>query len=137
MIDYFYLQVVVGILQNSKGELLFCKRPSNKAYNGYWEFAGGKIEVAETHTQALKRELKEEIGVEVAKEDMHFVKSIKYKYPHLNVELHFYRIKKWQGKITSLENQEFAWFSLDSFPSPLLPSFEGIISELHSLFKLI
>ena len=58
-------QVAVGILINTAGEYLLTTRPPGKAYAGYWEFPGGKLEAGETVEQALRRELQEEIGVTI------------------------------------------------------------------------
>ena len=59
------VDVVVGVLCNPQGELLFAQRPAGKPMAGYWEFPGGKIEANESHQQALTRELQEEIGVTI------------------------------------------------------------------------
>ena len=56
--------VAVGILQRPDGQVLFAQRPPGKAYAGYWEFPGGKIEPGESDYAALVRELREELGVE-------------------------------------------------------------------------
>ncbi|MEI7495819.1 MAG: NUDIX domain-containing protein, partial [Betaproteobacteria bacterium] len=59
------MQVAVGVLIRSDDSFLLTSRPEGKAYAGYWEFPGGKLEVGETVAQALKRELQEEIGITI------------------------------------------------------------------------
>ena len=57
------LTVVAAIIENPHGQLLIAERPPNKAWAGYWEFPGGKIEAGESHEAALLRELREELGL--------------------------------------------------------------------------
>ena len=59
------VDVAVGVLIQPGGDFLLTSRPSGKVYEGYWEFPGGKIERNETAEEALKRELKEELGIDV------------------------------------------------------------------------
>lgn len=57
--------VAVAILRRADGLLLLAERPVGKPWAGWWEFPGGKIEVNETPQLALKREISEELGIEV------------------------------------------------------------------------
>jgi 8-oxo-dGTP diphosphatase len=61
--DRALVQVAVGVLIRSDDSFLLTSRPEGKAYAGFWEFPGGKLEAGETVAQALKRELQEEIGI--------------------------------------------------------------------------
>ena len=63
--DRKIVDVAVGILIRPDGSFLLTSRPEGKVYAGYWEFPGGKLEAGETIEQALKRELLEEIGIEI------------------------------------------------------------------------
>ena len=58
-------QVAVGVLIRTDGSFLLTTRPEGKAYAGHWEFPGGKVEQGETVEQALSRELREELGIDV------------------------------------------------------------------------
>ena len=64
-VDRQLVQVAVGVLIRSDGAFLLTSRPPGKAYAGYWEFPGGKLELGETVMQALERELQEEIGITI------------------------------------------------------------------------
>ena len=58
-----FTEVVVGVIVDEKGRYLMAQRPQGKVYAGYWEFPGGKVELGESHEQALVRELREELGI--------------------------------------------------------------------------
>ncbi|SUO93310.1 (deoxy)nucleoside triphosphate pyrophosphohydrolase [Suttonella ornithocola] len=62
------LSVAAGILMNAQQEVLIAERPQGKAYAGYWEFPGGKIETGESAVDALVREFQEELGIDTAEE---------------------------------------------------------------------
>lgn len=57
---------VVAAVVSRDGELLVCQRPLHKRHGGLWEFPGGKCEPGESDEDALRRELREELGVELA-----------------------------------------------------------------------
>src|SRR5690606_37599200 len=58
------IRVLAGVIER-RGELLLCQRPLHKRHGGLWEFPGGKVEPGEEDLDALRRELAEELGVEV------------------------------------------------------------------------
>jgi mutator protein MutT len=59
------IEVSMGIILNSERKILIARRPLEKNFGGLWEFPGGKIEEGESPEEALQRELKEELNVEV------------------------------------------------------------------------
>lgn len=58
--------VVAAIIENRDGQVLIAERPPDKNWAGYWEFPGGKIEAGESREAALIRELREELGLDLA-----------------------------------------------------------------------
>lgn len=119
LIDASRVQVAVGVLIRPDGYFLLTTRPAGKDFAGYWEFPGGKLEQGETVAQALTRELREELGIEVTQS--HAWKSECIDYPHALVQLHFYKVLAWQGELQMREGQAFAWQRLPVQVSPLLP----------------
>lgn len=72
-----YHIVVIGIIINSKNEMLVTKRAPHKKFGLMWEFSGGSILAGETGLDGIVRELKEELGIEFSKKEAVFFKEIK------------------------------------------------------------
>ena len=117
--DRSLVQVAVGVLLRDEGSFLLTSRPEGKAYAGYWEFPGGKLEAGETVEQALRRELKEEIGITIL--DCTLWKTERIDYPHAMVQLNFCKVTQWTGDLQMLESQAFAWQQLPVTVMPVLP----------------
>ncbi|TAG03624.1 MAG: NUDIX domain-containing protein [Betaproteobacteria bacterium] len=117
-------QVAVAIIErdfNGVREVLFAQRPVGKAYAGYWEFPGGKIEVGESVIDALIREIDEELGITICTATQW--RTERFSYPHAHVELNFCRSRDWSGEPVGREGQAFAWQSPDNIGlTPLLPA---------------
>ena len=101
------LEVVAGILLRPDGQVFLASRPEGRAYAGYWEFPGGKVEPGETLQAALARELLEELGI-VVSEMQRWITRV-FVYPHATVRLNFFRIATWQGDPHPHEGQTFSW----------------------------
>ena len=117
--DRQLVQVAVGVLIRRDDSFLLTSRPEGKAYAGYWEFPGGKLEVGETVAQALKRELQEEIGITI--EDCDAWKTEQIDYPHALVQLNFCKVTRWSGELQMREAQFYAWQQLPVTVKPVLP----------------
>ncbi len=113
------VEVAVGVLINPQGEFLLTSRPPGKVFAGHWEFPGGKLEAGESVAQALKRELHEELGIEIGA--AHPWKIELMDYPHARVRLHFCKVYEWQGEFEMRERQSMAWQSLPVQVAPVLP----------------
>jgi 8-oxo-dGTP diphosphatase len=117
--DRSLVQVAVGVLVRDDDSFLLTSRPEGKAYAGYWEFPGGKLEAGETVEQALRRELQEEIGITI--QDCTLWKTERIDYPHALVQLNFCKVTQWTGELQMLESQSFAWQQLPVVVTPVLP----------------
>ncbi|MGM9661861.1 MAG: (deoxy)nucleoside triphosphate pyrophosphohydrolase [Oscillospiraceae bacterium] len=104
------LEVVAAFLHDS-GRFLLCRRPPQKARGGQWEFPGGKIEPGETGPQALARECREELGVEIAVEQA--AAEVVYAYPDVTVRLTLYAARVAAGAPRRLEHSAFAWVTAE------------------------
>ena len=110
---------IIERVVNGEYQVLFAQRPTGKAYAGYWEFPGGKLEAGETVEQALRRELHEEIGITIGA--THPWKVELMDYPHARVRLHFCKVYEWQGAFEMREQQAMAWQTLPVEVVPVLP----------------
>jgi 8-oxo-dGTP diphosphatase len=114
-------EVAVGVLLRGDGQVLLADRPQGKAYAGYWEFPGGKIEPGESVTAALARELHEELGIDIGLAQPWV--TFEFDYPHAYVRLQFCRVNSWRGELVAREAQRLAFFDpAGALPEPLLPA---------------
>ena len=106
------LHVVVGILRDDQGRIFITLRDESKHKGGLWEFPGGKVEQGEDSHEAIRRELREEISIEVV-EIQHYM-DIFHDYEDLNVYLEVFNVTKYHGRAEASEGQAQAWVSIDS-----------------------
>ena len=121
-------EVAVGILIDREGRYLLTSRPAGKAYAGYWEFPGGKLEAGETVEQALRRELQEEIGVTIG--DAPVWRDSMVDYPHALVHLQFCKVTAWTGELHMREGQRCSWQHLPVTCEPVLPGTVPVLAWL-------
>jgi len=127
------VEVAAAVIERTDGSFLMASRPEGKAYAGWWEFPGGKVEPGETARHALDRELREELGIEVI-EAWPWLKRA-YVYPHAHVMLRFFRVTRWIGDPHPHEGQSLAWTRAgggNDLPdvSPILPANGPILKGL-------
>ena len=113
------VDVAVGVLVAVDGRFLLTSRPEGKVYAGYWEFPGGKLEPGETVEAALKRELHEELGIDIGAARPWRVEIVDYE--HARVRLHFCKVFDWHGEFEMRERQAMAWQDLPVRLAPVLP----------------
>ena len=124
------IHVAVGIiLQDSR--VCICLRPKHLHKGGLWEFPGGKIEQGETPLSALKRELKEEIGIHVESADL--VMQIPWRYSEKNVLLEILKVDVFSGEAVGLEGQQVKWVELELLDDYQFP--EANIAIVDYLLK--
>jgi len=123
------VEVAAAVILREDGSFLLGQRPEGKAYPGYWEFPGGKIEPGESPLAALERELHEELGIAV--ERAHPWLTRDFDYAHAAVRLRFYRVVAWSGTLHGRENQHFSWQSPGAISvDPVLPANAPILRAL-------
>jgi 8-oxo-dGTP diphosphatase len=142
------LQVVVGVIKNASGQILITLRDKSLHQGGLWEFPGGKIEAEESAEQALVRELKEELDIDVKAATP--LISIRHDYPDLTVQLHVFSVETYSGLAKGCEGQPVKWVEADelvnyAFPAanqPIitaarLPPFYAILDDADPNFLLV
>jgi len=126
--------VVACALINEYGKVLINERPVGKDYAGYWEFPGGKVDESETPEEAIIRELKEEINIDVTGSCLAPLSFTEKQYDNYYVVVLLYVCRRWNGHIMPMEEQELAWVSpkeIDNFN--LLPADKSFFANLREL----
>jgi len=126
--------VVACALINEYGKVLINERPVGKDYAGYWEFPGGKVDESETPEEAIIRELKEEINIDVTGSCLAPLSFTEKQYDNYYVVVLLYVCRRWNGHIMPMEEQELAWVNpveIDNFN--LLPADKSFFASLREL----
>lgn len=110
--------VVVAAVIERDDAFLLTLRPAGTHLADHWEFPGGKVHADETHAEALRRELLEELDITATVREV--VHIVRHAYPEKTVELHFYRCE-FEGLPKPMMGQEMRWVpraELASLPFP-------------------
>jgi A/G-specific adenine glycosylase len=102
-----HYDVTAGIIWNDTGELLIAQRPLDGLLGGLWEFPGGKREPCETLPDCLKRELREELAIEVEVGELFAV--VHHGFTHFKITLHAFTCRYVSGLPQKLGVQDWAW----------------------------
>ena len=117
------MNVVIGIISRRNGikieEVLISKRPKGSLQGDLWEFPGGKIETEEAEFDALKRELKEELDINVSVAEK--VLQFSHKYPEELIFFSVWYVRDFDGNATGKESQKIAWVSSDKLKEYSFP----------------
>lgn len=114
------VEVAAGVLTDAQGRVLLMQRLPGKHLAGLWEFPGGKLEPGETVAQALARELREELGVEVAASTP--LIAIPWRYPEKTVRLHAMRVAAWRGDPVAREGHPLRWVHVHDMDVAAMPA---------------
>lgn len=100
------VQVAAGLIVRD-GRYLIARRKADVHLGGLWEFPGGKRETGESLEECLRRELREELGIEITEPS--FYRVFRHEYPEQSVELHFFRCSVRTGRARALDCEELRW----------------------------
>ena len=96
-------------LIDADGRVLISKRPEGKTMAGLWEFPGGKVEEKETPEDALIRELKEELGLDIAESCLAALSFASHAYTDFHLLMPLFVCRVWKGVPEPREGQEIRW----------------------------
>lgn len=120
------VHVAVGVITDEE-KIFLTKRLADTHQGGKWEFPGGKVENNETVHQALSRELKEEVAIDVL--TCTPLMQISHDYGDKKVLLDVFIVDNFSGEAKALEGQESGWFTINAFSDLNFPAANQAIIE--------
>ena len=124
------IEVVAAILHRDRA--YFATQRGYGEFEGMWEFPGGKIEPGESREVALKREIQEELGVDITIENL--LCTTEYDYPSFHLTMHCYLCSIASGDIELREHKSALWLTSDRLDDVAwLPADKEVIDKLKSL----
>ena len=125
------LQVTAALIWRGK-EFLICQRPKGKARELLWEFAGGKLEPGETFQEALVRECREELGIEISVGEKFM--EVTHEYPDVVVHLILWNSTIQKGEPQKLEHKQLRWITAKEVDQyDFCPADKVILEKIKSL----
>lgn len=121
------IEVVAAIIY--KDEAYFATQRGYGEFEGMWEFPGGKIEYDESPEDALKREIQEELSVDITIEELFC--TTEYDYPSFHLTMHCYLCSVASGEIELREHKSARWLTAETLDSvEWLPADKEIVDKL-------
>lgn len=122
------IEVVAAIIRDAD-ERVFCTQRGYGDWKDWWEFPGGKIEAGESHKDALRREIREELATDI--EVGSLLTTVEYDYPKFHLTMHCYLCTVVSGNLLLLEHEDARWLNGDELDTvKWLPADETIIDLL-------
>ncbi|MFO0998398.1 MAG: (deoxy)nucleoside triphosphate pyrophosphohydrolase [Alphaproteobacteria bacterium] len=113
--------VAAVALIDSDGRVLLAERPAGKSMAGLWEFPGGKVGAGETPEEALIRELREELGIDVTSNCLAPFTFASHRYEDFHLLMPLYVCRVWQGLVEPREGQRLAWVRAERLADYAMP----------------
>ena len=133
--DPTYLPVVAAAIgPDGQGRWLMHRRPSGKSHAGLWEFPGGKIDPGETPEQAIIREAREELGINVEQSCLAPLTFASHSYADFHLLMPLYVCRIWNGVARSMEGQDLKWVRPTEMDAgTMLPADAPLVAHLRDL----
>ena len=121
------IRVVAAVIKDKNK--IFCTQRGYGEFKGYWEFPGGKIEENETPQEALKREIKEELTIDIEVGDL--IDTVEYDYPEFHLSMDCFYAEIISGQIELKEHDNALWLERDNLKAVRwLPADEDLINKV-------
>ena len=124
------IEVVAAIIRDSD-ERVFCTQRGYGEWKDWWEFPGGKIEAGESHKDALRREIREELATDI--EVGSLLTTVEYDYPKFHLTMHCYLCSIISGEIELREHKSARWLTVEALDSvEWLPADKEVVEKLKT-----
>ena len=118
-----------AVIRNKKDQILIVSRKNKKTFRNCWEFPGGKLSNFEDYFEALIRELKEELGIDIAKNKLKNYIFTRHQYRAFLLMMCTFEVKHWSGQIENKDNEKLRWVSIKEIKKiKLLPANTKVIN---------
>lgn len=127
------INVVAAIIKNESGKILIAKRNLKKSQGGLWEFPGGKIEKDETREEAIIREIKEELTIDI-KVDKYLAEKV-FNYPDKDINLIAMECTQIVGNVELTEHEDYRWVTSEELTNfEFAPADEFIVERMKEKY---
>ena len=133
--DHKNLVIVASIaIIDANNQILIAKRPNKKHLSGFWEFPGGKVEKGESPENALVREVKEELNIDINNKCIAPLTFSEFNYEKFHLLLLLYVCRRWEGEPMSMEKNEIKWVKVNTLRQyKMPPADDSLIYSLQDL----
>lgn len=114
-----HYDVTAGVIRREDGLMLIAQRPVDKMLGGLWEFPGGKRQEGESLPECLRREIDEELGIEIAVGPQ--IATVRHAYTHFSITLYAFECRYIGGEAQAIGCADFAWVSEDQLDAYAFP----------------
>ncbi len=124
------IEVAAAVMKHE--DKIFATQRGYGDFKGFWEFPGGKIEAGETPEQALKREIKEELNIDIEVGEL--ISTVEYDYPKFHLTMHCFVCTLISGDMILKEHEASKWLTRDMLDSvDWLPADRDLIVRLKEI----
>ena len=126
------IEVVAAIIK--KGDKIFITKRSYGEFADMWEFPGGKIELGETQEQALIREIKEELELDIT--NLNYLTTVEYNYPNFHLTMHCFICEICGGTLNLNVHNDAKWALIEELSSQKwIPADIEVVEKLVAVTK--
>jgi len=130
--ERFRARVAVYLVLREKDQILMAKRKNTGYQDGNYSLVSGHLEEGESAKEGLVREIKEEAGIDIRREDLKIAHTL-YR-PKDSYVCFFFEAKKWEGEIKNMEPEkcsEIMWFSKNNLPKNIAPEIKLALKNIR------